>query len=114
MHILGISCYYHDAAAALLLDGELIAAAEEERFTRKKHDSGFPRNAIAYCLAAGGIQSEELDYVVFYEKPIPKIERIIQSALQTVPRSVGACREASIAWLTEKLWVKSHIIDSLG
>src|SRR5581483_10309478 len=85
MYILGISCYYHDAAAALLKDGVLVAAAEEERFSRSKHVSGFPRQAIAFCLAQAGISAAELDYAVFYEKPLPKFERILLSGLATWP-----------------------------
>ena len=77
MNILGISCYYHDAAAALLQDGVLIAAAEEERFTRIKHDYGFPNHAIDFCLRQAGITARDLDYVVFYEKPLLKFERIL-------------------------------------
>lgn len=114
MDILGISCYYHDAAAALLRDGVLIAAAEEERFSRKKHDYGFPRHAIAYCLERGGIRSQDLDYVVFYEKPLPKFERILLTSLATVPRSWASFREAMIAWLTEKLWIKGQLVGALG
>ena len=79
MNILGISCYYHDAAAALLMDGQLVAAAEEERFTRKKHDSSFPENAINFCLNYANISADDLDYVVFYEKPLVKFERILKS-----------------------------------
>ena len=75
MDVLGISCYYHDAAAALVRDGELVAAAEEERFSRKKHDFGFPSGAIRFCLDQGGISGPDLDYVVFYEKPFEKFEK---------------------------------------
>ena len=89
MIILGISCYYHDAAAALLMDGNLVAAAEEERFTRKKHDSGFPKHSIDFCLNQAGITSDDLDYVVFYEKPLVKFERILQTTLSTFPKSWG-------------------------
>ena len=74
MNILGISCYYHDAAAALLVDGQLVAAAEEERFTRKKHDSSFPQHAINFCLNLANLTPDDLDYVVFYEKPLVKFE----------------------------------------
>jgi len=77
MNILGISCYFHDASAALLKDGELIAAAEEERFTRKKHDYEFPQNAIDFCLGVGGLKAADLDYVVFFEKPFIKFERLL-------------------------------------
>ena len=87
MDILGISCYYHDAAAVLLRDGQLLAAAEEERFTRKKHDYDFPKNAIQFCLDTGGNRSADLDYVVFFEKPFRKFDRILATVLQTYPRS---------------------------
>ncbi|MCE7937954.1 hypothetical protein DCC79_09800 [bacterium] len=113
MHILGISCYYHDAAAALLSDGMLVAAAEEERFTRRKHDHGFPRHAIDFCLRQGGIRAEDLDYVVFYEKPLRKFERILVTTLATWPRSWAVFRESMVAWFNEKLWVKSQILDHL-
>src|SRR4051812_30590200 len=87
MNILGISCYFHDAAAALLVDGQLIAAAEEERFTRKKHDYEFPDRAIDFCLRTAGVESGDLDYVVFFEKPFIKFERLILSSMQTFPMS---------------------------
>lgn len=106
MDVLGISCYFHDAAAALLRDGQLIAAAEEERFTRKKHDYEFPQNAINFCLRVGGIRGPELDYVVFFEKPFLKFERLILSSMQTFPRSHRLFREAMISWLADKLWIK--------
>ncbi|MDA0746763.1 MAG: carbamoyltransferase [bacterium] len=114
MNILGISCYYHDAAAALLCDGELIAAAEEERFSRKKHDFGFPALAIDFCLSEGGISAQDLDYVVFYEKPFEKFERILTTALQTYPKSWKVFRESMITWLVDKLWVRHHIQQELG
>jgi carbamoyltransferase len=114
MNILGLSCYFHDAAAALLRDGKLIAAAEEERFTRKKHDYEFPRNAIDFCLRSGGIRSEDLDYVVFFEKPFVKFERLILSSMQSFPRSHRVFRDAMIAWLGDKLWIKYLIQKSLG
>lgn len=113
MHILGISCYFHDAAAALLRDGKLVAAAEEERFSRKKHDFGFPRLAIEFCLRQGGIKTGDLDYVVFYEKPFVKFQRIIQSSLSTYPRSWRAFPEAMTQWIKEKLWTRSLIQESL-
>ena len=87
MNILGISCYYHDSAAALLQDGMLVAAAEEERFSRKKHDSSFPIYAIDFCLRQAEITGQDLDYVVFYEKPLLKFERILLTTLQTFPKS---------------------------
>lgn len=114
MFILGISCFYHDSAAALLQDGLLVAAAEEERFSRKKHDYGFPQQAINFCLEQAGIIAQELDYVVFYEKPLLKFERILMTTLQTFPQSWGVFREAMIAWFNEKLWIKSQILTTLG
>ena len=114
MYVLGISCFYHDAAAAILRDGVLIAAAEEERFSRKKHDSGYPVHAVQFCLEEARITPDELDYVVFYEKPLPKFERVLTSMLATWPRSLVAFREAMIVWLTEKLWVKDKIRGQLG
>ncbi len=113
MYVLGISCYYHDAAAALLHDGMLVAAAAEERFTRKKHDSSFPDQAIDFCLRQAGIDKRDLDYVVFYEKPLLKFERILMSTLQTFPQSWEVFRESMIAWFNEKLWVKGHILTKL-
>jgi carbamoyltransferase len=110
MNILGISCYFHDASAALLRDGELIAAAEEERFTRKKHDYEFPQNAIDFCLKIGGIASPDLDCVVFFEKPFIKFERLILSTMQTFPKSHRVFREAMVSWLGDKLWIK-HLIQ---
>jgi len=114
MDILGISCYYHDAAAALLRDGQLVAAAEEERFSRKKHDYDFPKNAIQYCLEAGGISGSELDYVVFFEKPFRKLDRILQTVLETYPQSWKVFRESMITWLIDKLWVASTLEAELG
>ncbi len=114
MRILGISCYFHDAAAALLDDGVLIAAAEEERFSRIKHDFGFPERAIRFCLDKGGLAGADLDYVAFFEKPFVKFERILQTALGTVPRSHAVFRKAMTAWMLDKLWVKSRIRDFVG
>lgn len=113
MDILGISCYYHDAAAALLRDGQLIAAAEEERFSRIKHDFGFPRNAIHYCLETGGINGQDVDYVVYFEKPFRKFDRIIQNVLQTYPQSWKVFRESMITWMLDKLWVQHTIEQEL-
>lgn len=110
MYILGISALYHDSAAALLRDGLLVAAAQEERFTRVKFDHRFPSHAIAYCLRQAGVTMRDLDYVVFYEKPLPKFERILSSCLCTFPRSRKLFSEAMLAWLGEKLWVKSIIL----
>jgi carbamoyltransferase len=113
MYILGISCYYHDAAAALIKDGVLLAAAEEERFTRKKHDYSFPANAIDFCLSYAGITGRDLDYVVFYEKPLLKFERIMLTSLQTFPKSWEVFRESMITWFNEKLWIKGQILTKL-
>ncbi len=114
MYILGVSCFYHDAAAALIRDGELVAAAMEERFTRKKHDNGFPKMAIDFVLRQAGISGPDLDYVVFYEKPMVKVERILMSTLATFPRSAGVWREATLAWLEDRLWVKPLLLKHLG
>ena len=122
MNILGVSCYYHDAAAALLVDGQLVAAAEEERFTRKKHDSSFPQNAINFCLTYAGITADDLDYVVFYEKPLVKFERILQTTLSTFPKSWAVFRESMVTWFDEDTYLsgfdtdnlKSRRIDSTG
>lgn len=113
MYILGISCFYHDAAAALLADGVLVAAAEEERFSRQKHDASYPQGAIDFCLKTAGITAHDLDYVVFYEKPLLKFERIFKTHLASFPRSWRTFGEAMIAWLGDKLWVKAHIQDNL-
>ncbi|MCK4299363.1 MAG: hypothetical protein KAX80_07515, partial [Planctomycetes bacterium] len=113
MHILGISAFYHDAAAALVRDGELVAAAEEERFTRIKHTADFPVNAIRYCLQEAGISPQELDYVGFYEKPLVKFERILTAALVTWPRSLDQFRRAMPRWLRQKLHIKKLIRKSL-
>jgi carbamoyltransferase len=113
VYILGISALYHDSAAALLRDGDLIAAAQEERFSRVKFDSSFPTRAIAYCLRQAGITAHELDYVVFYDKPLSKFERILTSQLSTYPRSWQVFREAMIAWFKERLWLKSLILSKL-
>lgn len=113
MNILGISCFFHDAAAALLRDGKLVAAAEEERFSRVKHDYSFPKQAIAFCLRQGGVRAEELDYVVFYEKPLPKFERILMTALATFPRSYRSFRESMLTWFSEKLWIENIILKYL-
>jgi carbamoyltransferase len=114
MNILGISCYYHDAAAALLQNGQLVAAAEEERFSRIKHDFGFPVHAIKFCLESGKIRSEDLDYVVFFEKPFRKLDRILASVLQTYPQSWKVFRESMISWIVDKMWVASTLQSELG
>ena len=113
MNVLGISCYFHDAAAALLQDGALVAAAEEERFSRKKHDYEYPERAIDFCLRTGKITAADLDYVVFFEKPFVKFERLLLTSLQTFPRSHKVFREAMVSWLGDKLWVKNLIQQRL-
>jgi len=111
--ILGISAYYHDAAACLLVDGKIVAAAQEERFTRKKHDARFPRHAVAYCLQAGGIALEELDCVGFYDKPLLKFERLLESYLAVAPRGLRSFTTAMPVWLKEKLFTRREILREL-
>jgi carbamoyltransferase len=113
LRILGISAYYHDAAAALVDDGRLIAAAQEERFTRKKHDSSFPTNAIRYCLEAAGCGFEGIDHVVYYEKPFIKFERLLETYLAFAPRGFASFRRAMPIWLKEKLFLKSTLQDEI-
>ncbi len=114
MRILGLSCYYHDAAAVLLEDGVLVAAAQEERFSRRKHDPGFPVHAVAFCLRHAGLAAADLDYVVFYEKPFLKFERLLTTLAASVPRSTTLFRESMLVWLGDKLWLKQHIADRVG
>jgi carbamoyltransferase len=113
MQILGISAFYHDSAACLVRDGEIVAAAQEERFTRKKHDSGFPNNAIHYCLETGGVQLENLDHIVFYDKPFLKFERLIETYLAFAPRGFRSFRMAIPLWVREKLFLKDLLIKAL-
>ena len=113
MYILGISCYYHDAAAALLKDGAIIAAAQEERFTRIRHDQDFPAQAIKYCLKEAGITIDQVDYIGFYDKPLIKFERILQTYLATWPRSFPSFIKSTPLWLNKKLWIPSMIKKEL-
>jgi len=113
MYILGISAYYHDSAACLVRDGEIVAAAQEERFTRKKHDPKFPVNAIKYCLSEAKINPTELDYIVFYEKPFLKFERLLETYLAFAPKGFGSFKTALPLWLTEKLFQKKVITNEL-
>lgn len=113
-YILGISAYYHDSAACLLRDGEIVAAAQEERFTRKKADAGFPARAVEYCLATAGITVAELDYVGFYDKPLLKFERILETYLGVVPRGLSSFLKAGPLWLKEKLYMENDIRAALG
>ncbi len=114
MNILGISCFYHDSAAALLRDGELVAAVHEERFSRKRHDPDLPVNAVEYCLKEAGIEVSDLDYVAFYDKPFIKFERILMTYLATFPRSLPSFTKSIPIWLKEKLWVPRMIGQGLG
>ena len=113
MNILGISAYYHDAAAALLQDGRLVAAAQEERFTRRKHDARFPRHAVRYCLAEGGVGQGDLDAVVFYDKPLTKFVRILETAFAVAPRGLRTFVQAVPPWLGQKLWIPAEIEKEL-
>jgi carbamoyltransferase len=114
MKILGISCYYHDSAAALLIDGKVMAAAEEERFSRIKHDSNYPQNAIEFCLKYANIAAGDLNYVVFYEKPFLKVDRVINNFLETVPNASTSFVHAAKTLIKSKLWIKEKIAKSLN
>ncbi|MFH1734287.1 MAG: carbamoyltransferase N-terminal domain-containing protein, partial [bacterium] len=113
MNILGISAYYHDSAACLVRDGEIIAAAQEERFTRKKHDHNFPANAIAYCLKEGKLKSQDLDYVAFYDKPFIKFERLLETYLAYAPIGFPSFLMAMPLWLKQKLFMRDTIRKDL-
>src|SRR5947199_394625 len=113
-HILGLSAFYHDSAACLLRDGDIVAAAQEERFTRKKGDQAFPANAVRYCLAAGGITARDLAYVGFYDKPLLKFERILETYLGVAPRGFAQFRLAGPLWMKEKLFLDREIRGALG
>jgi len=114
MRILGISAFYHDSAACLIEDGEIVAAAQEERFTRKKHDHSFPAKAISYCLGAGGITAEQLDSVAFYDKPWLKFERLLETYLGFAPAGLPSFYRSMPLWLREKLWMEGLIRRELG
>ncbi len=114
MNILGISAFYHDSAACLVRDGEIVAAAQEERFTRKKHDQSFPARAIDYCLEAGGISKKDVDLVVFYEKPFLKFERLLETYLAYAPFGIRSFLKAMPVWIKQKLWIKDQIREDLG
>jgi carbamoyltransferase len=107
--ILGISAYYHDSAAAILQDGEIVAAAQEERFTRKRHDAAFPRNAVEYCLRASGSRLADVSYIVFYDKPLLKFERLLETYLAFAPRGFESFVSAMPVWLKEKLFLKTTL-----
>ena len=112
--ILGVSAFYHDSAAALVVDGDIVAAAQEERFTRKKGDARFPINSAAYCLAEAGLRAAELDYVAFYEKPITKFGRLLETYLAIAPAGVRSWLSAIPVWLKERLWLEDTIRSQLG
>src|SRR5512132_886053 len=113
MRVLGISAFYHDSAAALIEDGQLVGAAQEERFTRKKHDSGFPQNAVQFCLDRAGIKLGDVDYVVFYEKPFLKFERLLETYLAFAPKGFASFAKAMPVWLREKLFQKNLLKGDL-
>jgi carbamoyltransferase len=113
MHVLGISAFYHDSAAAMVVDGRVVAAAQEERFSRKKFDENFPRNAIEYCLSHAALRLRDVDGVVFYDKPFLKFERLLETYLAFVPHGFSSFAKAMPIWLTEKLFQKSLLVDAL-
>jgi len=114
MNILGISAYYHDSAAALVRDGDIVAAAQEERFSRRKHDARFPGHAVGWCLKEGGLAMSDVDYVVFYDKPLVKFERLLETYLACAPNGFGSFLSAMPAWLKEKLYLKSVLKKELS
>lgn len=114
MNILGISAFYHDSAACLVQDGRIVSAAQEERFTRKKHDFSFPKNAIDYCLENSGLKSNDLDYVAYYEKPFIKFERILETYLAYAPRGIRSFVKAVPLWIKQKVWMREVISKELG
>ncbi len=113
MNILGISAFYHDSAACLVQDGEIMAAAQEERFTRKKHDFSFPKNAIDYCLREGKLSVQDLDVVAFYEKPFIKFERILNTYLAFAPVGIKSFIKAMPLWIKQKMWMKDYLVKEL-
>src|SRR6188472_2133416 len=112
--ILGISAFYHDAAACLVVDGEIVAAAQEERFTRKKHDPDFPARAVQYCLKEAGLSVSDIDYVVFYEKPLRKFERLLETYLAYAPSGFRSFSMAMPVWMKEKTRLPAIIREGLG
>ncbi len=113
MRLLGISAFYHDSAAALVEDGRIVAAAQEERFTRKKHDAGFPTHAIRYCLDAAKVDLDGIDHVVFFEKPLIKFERLLETYLANAPHGFQSFRMAIPLWIKEKLFQKPKLEKAL-
>jgi len=114
LHILGISAYYHDSAACLVTDGKIVAAAQEERFSRKRHDADFPRQAIAVCLRQGGIAVGDLTHVAFYDKPFVKFERLLDTYARLAPSGLGSFLQSMPSWLRKKLWLRDHLAEELG
>src|SRR5437879_6049767 len=114
MNILGISAFYHDSAACLVRDGDIVAAAQEERFTRKKHDPGFPVHAVRYCLNEGRVSLSELDYIVFYDKPLLKFERLLETYASFAPRGLRSFLMSMPVWLKEKLFLKKLLLEELN
>ena len=113
MYILGISAFYHDSAAAILKDGEILAAVQEERFTRIKQDYNFPSKAVEYCLREAGIEVKDIDAVVFYDKPLLKFERLLETYLAYAPRGIGSFMKAMPLWLKQKLFIPKEIDKKL-
>jgi len=113
MYILGISAFYHDSAACLVKDGEIISAAQEERFTRRKHDYSFPINAVNFCLGYSKISINDIDLVAFYDKPFLKFERLLETYLSYAPRGIASFIKAMPLWIKEKLWMKDYIKKQL-
>src|SRR5712691_28298 len=113
MRVLGISAFYHDSATALIVDGEIVAAAQEERFSRRKHDPSFPRHALAYCLSEGRVTLDQVDFVAFYDKPLLKFERLLETYLAFAPRGFQSFKMAIPIWLKEKLFLKHALRDQL-
>src|SRR5215813_9952454 len=111
MHILGISAFYHDSAACLLKGGDIVAAAQEERFTRKKHDPSFPSRAVRYCLETGNINVSDLSYIVFYDKPLLKFERLLETYISFAPKGLRSFLMAMPLWMKEKLFLKKLLLE---
>ena len=114
MKILGISAFYHDSAAALVVDGKIVAAAQEERFTRKKHDHHFPRQAIGFCLKKASLSVKDIDYVSFYERPRLKFDRLLKTYLMYAPRGLGSFVTSMPLWVKEKFWMTRDIRKEIG
>src|SRR5262249_8520053 len=112
--VLGISAFYHDSAATIVRDGQIVAAAQEERFTRKKHDAGFPTHAVNYCLQEAGITVDQLDFIGFYEKPLVKFERLLETYLAYAPEGLKSFQKALPLWLSKKLHLPREIDRGLG